>query len=175
MIKKLLAVELVKEKIVNKEFANAHKYKADDFTRNRKLTFSMVFMHLFRKTVKSLQVSLNELYMNHYIFTPVSASAYTQARNKFKHTAFVELNNDMIDIFYSIDEDVKKWNGYRRIGADGSKIILPKWPEIAEEFGSITVINKTMESSFSCAMFECYYDVLNHIAIKSMVTVQTPA
>ena len=82
-------------------------------------------MQIFRKTVKSLQLSLNELFMSNYLSTPVSASAYTQARNKFRHTAFVELNNDVVNAFYS-DEKIKKWNGYRCIGVDGSKIILPK-------------------------------------------------
>jgi hypothetical protein len=170
MIKKTTAVDLVKGKIVNEGFINAHKYKPDDFTRNRKLTFQIIFMQIFRKTVKSLQLSLNELFMNNYLSAPVSASAYTQARSKFKHTAFMELNNDIIDLFYSEDEGIKKWNGYRCIGADGSKIILPKTPEIAKEFGSITVKNKTMDSSFSCALFECYYDVLNHVAIKSLLS-----
>lgn len=168
MIKKQTAVELVQGKIISENFVSAHKCKPDDFTRNRKLSFQTVFMQIFRKSVKSLQVSLNELFMNNYLSTPVTASAYTQARNKFKHTAFIELNDDMIDIFYSVEEDVKKWNGYRCIGADGSKIILPKTSEIAEEFGSVTVKNKTMSGTFSCAMFECYYDVLNHMAIKSM-------
>ena len=168
MIKKQTAIELVQGKIINKNFVNTHKCKPNDFTRNRTLNFQIVFMQIFRKSVKSLQISLNELFMNNYLSTPVTASAYTQARNKFKHTAFIELNNDMIDIFYSVEEDVKKWNGYRCIAADGSKIILPKTPEIAEEFGAITVKNKTMEGAFSCAMFECYYDVLNHMAIKSM-------
>ena len=126
-------------------------------------------MQIFRKTVKSLQLSLNELFMSNYLSTPVSASAYTQARNKFRHTAFIELNDDITGLFYA-DDTIKKWNGYRCIGADGSKIILPKTPEIAEEFGSFAIKNKTVDSSFSCAMFECYYDVLNHIAIKNMFT-----
>lgn len=170
MIKKLTALGLVQEKIIDESFVSGHKSRPDDFTRKRKLTFQIIFTQIFRKTVKSLQLSLNELFMNNYLSTPVSASAYTQARNKFKHTAFIELNNDIIDIFYSEDDGIKKWNGYRCIGGDGSKIILPKTPEIAEEFGSITVKNKTMENSFSCAMFECYYDVLNHIAIKSKLS-----
>lgn len=167
MIKKLLGIRLVKRKIVNKRFINAHKGKPDDFTRTRQLTFQIVFMQILRKTLKSLQLSLNELFMRNHLPKPVSASAYTQARNKFKHTAFIELNDDIIDLYYS-DDAIKKWNGYRCIGADGSKIILPRNPEIAKEFGSILVKNKTMDSSFSCALFECYYDVLNHIAIKSM-------
>lgn len=169
MIKQITALDLVQKKIIDDYFINSHKSRPDDFTRTRKLSFQIIFMQLFRKTVKSLQLSLNELFMSNYLSTPVSASAYTQARNKFRHTAFIELNNDIIDIFYSGDEGIKKWNGYRCIGVDGSKIILPKTPEIAEVFGSVAIKTKLMESSFSCAMFECSYDVLNHIAIKSLL------
>lgn len=168
MIKQLTAVDVVKKQITDERFINTHKCNPKDFTRTRKLTFQIVFMQIFRKTIKSLQISLNELFMTNHLSTTVSASAYTQARNKFKHTAFVELNNNIIDIFYSAEEDIKKWNGYRCIGADGSKIILPKTAEIAEEFGAIPIRGVNRDDTYSCAMFECYYDVLNHIAIKSM-------
>ncbi|HAT7074259.1 TPA: IS4 family transposase [Legionella pneumophila] len=169
MLKKISAIHQVQEKIVNDHFISNHKVKSEDFTRDRKLTFKSVFIQLFRKTVKSLQLSLNEVFMNGYIPSPVSASAYTQARNKFKHTAFIELNNDIVSIFYSEEESIKRWNGYRCIGVDGSKIILPKSADIANEFGSIPIVGNFVNSSFSCAMFECYYDVLNHIAVDSML------
>lgn len=168
MTREVAAIDQVKLKIVNEHFIEEHKAKPNDFTRDRKLPFQVIFMQIFRKTVKSLQVSLNELFMNGHIPDVVSASAYTQARNKFKHTAFIELNDDIINIFYSEDEKIKKWNGYRCLAADGSKIILPNTAEIGEEYGLISIKNKTMNSSFSCAMFECYYDVLNHVAVKSM-------
>lgn len=164
---KLRSIRTIKEKIVDEDFISIHKTNPNDFTRTRKLTFQAVFIQLFRKTVKSLQLSLNEAFMSGYLPTPVSASAYTQARSKFKHTAFIELNNDIVDIFYSQDKPIKKWNGYRCIGADGSKIILPKSADIADEFGSISIKNHEVKGSFSCAMFECYYDVLNHMVIGS--------
>jgi hypothetical protein len=169
MSRELSAIDQVKFKIINEDFIGTHKSKPNDFTRDRKLTFQIVFMQILRKTVKSLQVSLNELFMNGHIPDLVSASAYTQARSKFKHTAFIELNDDIINIFYSEDEKIKKWNGYRCLAADGSKIILPNTEEIGEEYGLIAVKNKTMNGSFSCSMFECYYDVLNHIAVKSVL------
>ena len=169
MTRELVAVSQVQSKIVEECFIKSHKAKPSDFTRNRTLTFQVMFMQIFRKTVKSLQVSLNELFMGGHISDVVSASAYTQARNKFKHTAFIELNDDIVSIFYSEEDKIKKWNGYRCIGSDGSKVILPNTVEIAEEYGSISVKNKTMNGTFSCALFECYYDVLNHVSIKSML------
>lgn len=163
------AIEQVKTKIANQIFIGDHKANPKHFTRRRTLSFQIIFMLILRKTVKSLQVSLNELFMGNRITAAVSASAYTQARKKFKHTAFIELNDDIINIFYSEDEEIKKWNKYRCLAADGSKIILPRTHEIEEKYGSISIKNQTISSSFSQAMFECYYDVLNHVAVKSML------
>ncbi len=162
------SISIIKEKIVNEYFISSHRARPDDFTRNRTLTFQAVFVQIFRKTVKSLQLSLNETFMSGYLPNPVTASAYTQARNKFKHTAFIELNNDIVTLFYSESNTIKKWNNYRCIGVDGSKIILPKSADIVAEFGSVAIKNQTVDSSYSCAMFECYYDVLNHMAVHSM-------
>lgn len=169
MLRKIESIEQIRKKIVNEAFIRDHKAHLKDFTRDRQLTFQVVFMQLFRKTVKSLQVSLNELFIDSHTSKPVSASAYTQARNKFKHTAFIELNSDITNIFYSEESQIKKWNGYRCIGADGSKILLPKTAEIAEEYGSVAIKNQVMEDCYSYALFECYYDVLNHIAISSIL------
>lgn len=168
MLKLQEAINKINLKIISPFFIHSHRKRSNDFSRNRVLTFPVVFIQILRKTVKSLQVSLNELFMNNHIELPVTASAYTQAREKFRHTAFIELNNDIIDIFYS-DDDIKRWKGYRCIGADGSKIILPNGSDIEAEYGSIAIKNQSMNSQFSQAIFECYYDVLNHMAVKCIL------
>jgi hypothetical protein len=165
MLKLSMAINLISLKIIDPFFICSHKGTNKAFTRDRVLTFPIVFMQILRKTVKSLQLSLNELFMSKHIELPVSASAYTQARNKFKHTAFVELNNDIVNLFYS-DDNIKKWRGYRCIGVDGSKIILPNGVDIEAEYGAIAIRNQSMSSQFSQAIFECHYDVLNHIAVQ---------
>lgn len=165
MLKLSQAINQVSAQIVEPFFIHTHKTKINDFSRERVLTFPVVFMQILRKTVKSLQVSLNELFMSNHIESTVSASAYTQARKKFKHTAFIALNDDIVNIFYS-DDNIKKWRGYRCIGVDGSKIILPNGHDIEAEYGSINIKNQSMSSQFSQGMFECYYDVLNHMAVK---------
>lgn len=51
---------------------------------------------------------------------------------------------------------------------DASRIILPNHSEIKAEFGEISIKNQHGESGYySSAMFECRYDVLNHIAYQS--------
>lgn len=169
-MKKLLqAIRHIRNQIANASFISNHKAHIKYFTRMRTLSFQVIFMLLLRKTVKSLQVALNELFMGSFIASTVSASAYTQARKKFKHTAFIELNDDIVDIFYSDNDGIKRWKGYRCIAADGSKVILPKTTEIAKEYGTIAIKNQSIESSFSQGMFECYYDVLNNMVVKCML------
>ena len=152
--------------IKSKEFKEQHKSKASDFTRMSPLNFPTLFLILLRKSVKSLQNILNELFLSNHLRTIVTSSAYTQARKKLKHTAFIALNEEAIEIYYE-DGQFNRWKGYRVFGVDASKIILPDEQEIHREFGTIKIKNQTMEDSYSCALFECRYDVLNKISVQS--------
>lgn len=161
--------DTINKKLARMEFINKHKLNAIDFTRDRVLNFVVVFMLILRNSVKSIQLTLNEVFSQGFIDTAVSSSAYTQARKKFKHTAFIELNDDVIDIYYA-DNAIKRWKGYRCLGVDGSKIILPNTKEIKETFGSIRIKNQTsMEGTYATALFECCYDVLNRISIAGVL------
>jgi hypothetical protein len=148
------------------EFKKRHKSHPKDFTRMSPLNFSTLFLIILRKSVKSLQLILNELFLSNHLPSIVTSSAYTQARKKLKHTAFIELNERAIEL-YTNEGVVKRWKGYRVFGVDASKIILPDKKEIHEEFGTVRIKNQTIEASYSCAMFECRYDVLNKIAVQS--------
>jgi hypothetical protein len=137
------------------------------FTRKRVMDFPTVFLLILRKSVKSLQLVLNELFMQGKLTSTVTASAYTQARKKLKHTAFIELNNNIVDIYYS-DNNIKTWRGFRCLGCDGSKIILPDAPEIADAFGRIKIKNQHgCYDDFTQGICMAFYDVLNHITVKS--------
>lgn len=166
MDKRNQIIQNVNEKLENATYINNHRETLKDFSRDRVLTFVAVFMLILKKSIKSLQIALNELFMHGYISSIVTSSAYTQARKKFRHTAFIELNNDTIEIYYS-DNKIKRWHGYRCIGVDASVIILPNTKEIQNEFGVTKIKNQLMEANYCSAMFECFYDVLNRIAIKS--------
>ena len=139
-------IQNITSKIADQAFISDHRAQPEHFTRIRTLSFQIIFMLILRKTLKSLQLSLNELFMGGHIANTVSASAYTQARKKFKHRAFIELNDDIIDGFYSNNEAIKTWNQYRCLAVDGSKIILPNTKEIKEEYGSIAIKNQSVNS-----------------------------
>lgn len=165
MDSRALLINLMNKKVAQNFFVREHSCHEKDFTRNRVLTFPTMILLLLRKSVKSLQLILNELFIHNHISQTVSSSAYHQARKKFKHTAFVELNEDAIEVFYE-NSKVKRWKGYQVYGVDASQIILPTTEELEGKFGSILIKNAHIESSYVSALFECRYDVLNNIAVQ---------
>jgi len=111
------------------------------FSRNLKLNFVTVILLILQKSVKSLQLVLNEFFNKLDNGTSVTKSAFTQARRHLKPEAFVTLNQKgVIDVFYDKDGFLKVW-GFRLLAIDGSKIHLPESPEIKEEFGTIHFTN----------------------------------
>ena len=127
-------------------------------------------MLILRKSVKSLQLILNEFTIN-FDFEPVSNSAFTKARANLNYTAFIELNQKaVVDVMYS-DNNIKLYRGMRVIGIDGSKVLLPDSAEITEEFGQISYRNNHPEvkGSHNYALASVMYDVLNRIAVDSFL------
>lgn len=111
---------------------------------------------------------LNEFTLDTNTDFTITAGAFTKARKKLKHTAYIELNDDIINIYYK-DNDIKRLRGYRILACDGSKIVLPKTEEVKDEFGSKSIRNY-MDKDFgeySSATFQASYDVLNNICISA--------
>ena len=146
-------------------FIEQHKFRIQDFTRDRILNFQILFVTIMRKSIKSLQIVLNELFMDGHIETTVTNSAFTQARQKLSHTAFLELSKDIVAMQYEEPKDLNLWNGYRLLGVDSSQIILPYTKEIMTEFGSIKIKTAAIDGAYVSARFECCYDVLNRLTI----------
>jgi len=147
-----------------------------DFTRDRKLPFSKVLLTVIRKSVKSIQNILNEtqkhlsVLLNEDLDT-VTASAYSQARDKLNYTAFKELSDDARDMIYK-NYDYQTYKGFRLLAIDGSMITLPNNDEIQQEFCSTDVINQYKDKSKTIiqARVSILYDVLNRISIDAVIT-----
>jgi hypothetical protein len=155
-------------------FQGRHKIKPKYFTRERVLTFPVVMVILFQKSVKSLQLMLNEFLSklsDGLVVLTVTASAFTQARSKLAHTAFIELNTRGIVEPYYKDHDYKKYKGFRLLAIDSSKLRLPDDPAIKKEFGTLIIKSQSdsVTGEYSGAMASVLYDVLNHIAIDSIL------
>ena len=79
MNKKTRAAETGRQLINDDDFKARHRITDKAFTRLRTLTFSVVLILVIRKSLKSLQLVLNEFAQEHDI-APVTDSAFTQAR-----------------------------------------------------------------------------------------------
>jgi len=124
---------------------------------------------MIRKSVKSLQNVVNEA-MDWLNLPPVTASAYSQARYKLKHSAFIELNRTaIVETVYGDDEYHKFW-GFRVLAIDGSKIVLPNTENVREAFGTISYSNgkdSEIVGQHPYALASVLYDVLNRVAIDA--------
>ena len=95
---------------------------------------------MIRKSVKSVQNVVNEA-MSWLDLPLITASAYSQARYKLKHTAFIVLNQTaIVETMYS-DDDYHKFWGFRVLAIDGSKVVLPNTENVREAFGTIAYSN----------------------------------
>lgn len=93
-----------------------------------------------------------------------SKQAYSKARMNIKHSGYIELNDALLDEFYS-DEKYKKYKGYRLLGIDGTEVELQHGEEIKKEFGGIFKSKETINASKSIVV----YDLLNELVLDSVL------
>src|SRR5436309_6228660 len=100
-------VEALRAKLRDPSFLARHRVRPEDFTRHRQLTFPVMMLFILQKTVKSLQRHLHEFLdelSGGQLFEPLSAGAITHARAKLKHTAFIELHQELVTpLIYSAE------------------------------------------------------------------------
>ena len=157
--------------ISDEHFKNKHRINKSSFSRNRKLSFSLVTILILRKSLKSLQLVLNELVLKLDLHYTITASAFTQARAKLRHTAFIELNRvAVVEVMYA-DNNFKRYKGMRVLGIDGSKVLLPHTTDIVKEFGEVRYSNDHPEvkGSHAYGLASVMYDVLNKVAVDSVL------
>ena len=97
----------------------------------------------------------------------VTKSAFSTARKNLLPSSFIDLNHEVIEIYYRKNTAIKTWHGHRLCGIDGSQIRIPDEPEIVDEYG----VNPGKDNQKDCplALVSTYYDVLNHICIDSSI------
>ena len=131
----------------------------------------MIF--ILQKTVKSLQRHLHELlrFLGSER-TEATAGAWSQARAKLRHTAFIELNQScVLPAAYASERPVQRWQGHRLLAIDGSVVRLPDSEQIRREFGSLQSSNQRGDCAvrYSEARMVVVYDVLNGLACSALL------
>lgn len=97
------------------------------------------------------------------------SSAWTKARKKLLHTAFIELNQKaIVDVVY--EEEHQRFKGFKLKAIDGSTVYLPKSKSVAKEFGTLKTGNSSgIKGEYSCSKISVMYDVLNFIGVNSVM------
>jgi len=89
-----------------------HRRRPADFTRKRQLPFPVVCTFLLNLIRASIQAELDTFFRlirgRDVAVAEVTASAFCQARQKLRHTAFIELSHAAVDAFYD-NMPVKTW------------------------------------------------------------------
>jgi len=128
------------KRIEANDFKAHHRQTDTAFTWSCSLPFALVLVLILRKNVVNEAMTWLEQ-------KPVTASAYSQARYKLKHTAFIELNQvAVVDTLYSDDQYQTFW-AWRVLAIDGSKLVLPDTLAVREEFGTIAWSRNTRRAS----------------------------
>lgn len=166
---------LVRARIFAPDFCARHRRCARDFTRERVLPFPVVMLFLLQKTTKSVQRHLHSFF--HELWPQpnersVTPGGWTQARAKLSHTAFIELNQEvLLPCFYAPEqaEHRRDWHEHRLLGCDGSLVRLPSHPEVVEVFGAVAVANHLGDTGtqYTPARLSVLYDLLNHIGLDA--------
>src|SRR5437773_1645875 len=163
-------VATTRELIDCESFHHHHRLNERCFVRKRRLTFSCVLIFILQKTIRSLQLHLNDFAQQLGVEHWVSKGAWTQGRAKLRHTAFIELNQRaVVEIVYGgqSDFEVRRWQGWRVVAIDSSLLHLPQETEMGEEFGWVECGNQSGPTGrYPQARLSALYDVLNRVALE---------
>jgi hypothetical protein len=170
-------IEKLRRELCDPAFINRHRMRAEHFTRERQLTFPIVMLFILQKTAKSIQRHLHE-FLNSLageaLYEPVSAGAWTHARAKLKHTAFVELNSEIVvPTIYGQQQGqgIRRWRGHRLLGIDGSVLRLPNHPELFEQFTPVPINSEPGSAAkmYPQARISVLYDLLNRVGLDGQL------
>lgn len=168
MIKKSDSIILrIKNRISSNRFMEDNRFSKKDFTRKRKLPFTSLILFMINLVKLTLQKELTN-FMNLFSKNKgenITKSAFSQSRLKLKHTAFIELNDLLIEEFYT-DNEYKTWKGFRLLGIDGSRIALPNSEEVLDHFG---YLKNQSEMRVPMGQISTCYDLLNELILNSSI------
>jgi len=151
------------------EFVKRHRQREQDFTRQRCLRFITIVIFLLNMIKRALQDELDEFFkvieQGQVAERVVTKSAFSQARQKLKHTAFIELNQAQVTYFYDHFEP-ERWHGFRLLAMDGSMADLPNTADLRQHFG---VWRPAGGGECPKARLSQLFDVLNKVTIDALI------
>ena len=145
------------------------RVQATDFTRQRVLSWSVVVVMMLRGHKVSLQTTVNKVFQAlGDLWRVVTASAYSQARQKVQPEVYVHLNTVTCEEYYTRYGEVGevvRWHGHRLLGVDGSYFNLPDTDETRREFSVQT--NQYAGGEQVQALGSVLYDLGNDLGLSA--------
>jgi hypothetical protein len=126
---------------------------------------------IIRGGKSSLQRELDSFYkevtQSEFNIRKVTKGALSTARSNLKPEAFIEMLDNANHTFYT-EAPYWVWKGFRLLGVDGSRLVLPNHPTVAEEFGTHN-FGPNSDSPRSLSMASMLYDVLNLTTVDAQI------
>ena len=161
-----------RQRLEDEKFCHQHRVNDKAFTRQRHFTFVNSMLFLMQKTLRSIQLHVHAFFEALGQSCPgLTPSAWSRARLKLRHTAFITLNDEAIlKVVYPdpAHPQLRLWRGHRLVAIDSSLQRLPNQEKLGQEFGWVECSNQTGETgSYPQARLSALTDVLNRLAIQT--------
>lgn len=160
----------LRETLRSPDFVSRHRHGDQDFTRQRKLPFYLLFCFLINFVKGAYQHELDKFFqtINGWFVARrvISKAAFAKARLKIKAEAFTELNQRLVTIFATVFTP-RTWQGFRLLAIDSTTIRLPRAETIAAHFG---VWNVRQGRACPMARATQVFDVLNKISLNAIIS-----
>lgn len=95
----------------------------------------------------------------------LTKAAFCKARQKLSHSAFVELNQQLLQSFFEAHDD-RRWLGFRVCAVDGTTLNLPRTEAMWQSFGGHSIGGQQLPMARASQL----YDVLNHLTIDAQLS-----
>ena len=153
--------------IATEDFKSEHRLNKQDFTRNRIIGFYSLVVGQIKGFIKSLSVELNNMLVSFKNEGVYSKQAFSEARQKLRHSAFIALNTNFMQRYYACPNNYKTFRDkYVLLAIDGSLCQLSQSESAIAHFG--TSSNQT-DKQMAMGKASVMYDVLNHIVVDSQL------
>jgi hypothetical protein len=157
--------EVMKEYLHSKGFLDKCRKSPKHFLRLRQLPHTTLFLLILNLLKDSIPKELNSFCKICKTSTTTRA-AITKARAKLNPSAFISMNDLLIQEFYC-DNDVKLFHGLIPLAVDGSTLELPlNSPGILEKYGFAS--NQT-DRKIPMARISQLFDVINGICLDAII------
>lgn len=164
-------IESLKNLIHSENFRDQNKENENDFIRSRLLPFHRLIFFLLNMNNSSYQTELDGFYKALFHLEIAERFIYkgnlSKARAKLKYDAFVDLNDHMIDFFYS-NFNFQTWYGFNLLAIDGSTARVPDEKQIVEHFGGWN--SKKGQKPCPKARVSQLFDVLNKVTVDANIS-----